>query len=127
MIDENENKKVVFDLLIEDKKQTKRISSKIIKMDKNNQYGMAMTKPLPYGCIKKKKDQPPTLAEFSKILNEISHKDSVGHLLIVDIKFNDINLKLCYLMNFILQYLKRIKKGTLRAIDPSTFKYYGKE
>ena len=27
--------------------QLKRFSSKIIKMDKNNQYGFAMTKPLP--------------------------------------------------------------------------------
>ena len=35
------------------KKQTKRISSKKLKMDENNKYGMAMTKPLPYGCIKK--------------------------------------------------------------------------
>ena len=51
LINKNENKKVIFDLLIDGKKQTKRISSKIIKMDENNQYGMAMTKPLPYGCI----------------------------------------------------------------------------
>ena len=35
--------------------QLKRFSSKIIKMDENNQYGMAMTRPLPYGCIKRKK------------------------------------------------------------------------
>ena len=55
LIDKNENKKVIFDLLIDNKKQTKRISSKIIKMDENNQYGMAMIKPLSYGCIKKKK------------------------------------------------------------------------
>ena len=34
--------------------QLKRFSSKIIKMDKNNQCGFAMTKSLPYGCIKKK-------------------------------------------------------------------------
>ena len=27
--------------------ELKRFSSKIIKMDENNQYGMAMTKPLP--------------------------------------------------------------------------------
>lgn len=45
--------KVIFDFDIDGKKQTKRISSKILKMDENNQYGMAMTKPLPYGCIKK--------------------------------------------------------------------------
>ena len=55
LIDKNKNEKVIFDLLIDDKKQTKRISSKIIKMDENNQYGVAMTKPLPYGCIIKKK------------------------------------------------------------------------
>ena len=35
--------------------QLKRLSSKIIKMDENNQYGMAMARPLPYGCIKRKK------------------------------------------------------------------------
>ena len=28
------------------------IVSKMDKMDKNNQYGNTMTKPLPYGCIK---------------------------------------------------------------------------
>ena len=32
----------------------KRFSSKIIKMNENNQYGQAMTKPLPCGCIKRK-------------------------------------------------------------------------
>ena len=46
--------KVISDFDIDGKKkQTKRISSKILKMDENSQYGMAMTKPLPYGCIKK--------------------------------------------------------------------------
>ena len=39
--------KVIFDLTIDGKKQTKRISSKILKMDENNQYGIAMTKLLP--------------------------------------------------------------------------------
>ena len=45
-----------------------------------------------HGCIKKR-DRPPTLAEFNKILDEISHKDSTGHLFIVDIKFNNVNPK----------------------------------
>ena len=31
--------------------QLKRFSFKITKMDENNQYGQAMTRPLPYGCI----------------------------------------------------------------------------
>ena len=38
--------------------------------------------------VLKKKDQPPTFAEFNEILNETSHEDSAGHLFIVDIKFN---------------------------------------
>ena len=37
-----------------EKKQLKRFSSKILKMDENNQYWQAMAKPLPYGCVKKK-------------------------------------------------------------------------
>ena len=84
LIDQNKKEKVLFDLTIDDKKQTRRNSSKILKIDQNDQYGMAITKPLPYGCIKKR-DQTPTLAEFNKILDEISHKDSTGHLFIVDI------------------------------------------
>ena len=47
-----EREKVLFKT---DNGRLKRFSSKIIKMDKNNLYGMAMTKPLPYGCIKRKK------------------------------------------------------------------------
>ena len=106
LIDKNENEKVILDLLLDGKKQTKRISSNVIKMDENNQHDMAMTKPLPYGCIKKR-DQSPTLAEFNKIINEVSHVDSIGHLFIVDIRFNDIYPKTCYLMNSIRQYLKK--------------------
>ena len=47
-----ENEKNLFKDL---NNELKRFSSKIIKMDENNQYGMAMAKPLPYGCIKRKK------------------------------------------------------------------------
>lgn len=54
LLNDNNKEKVIFDLDINGKKQTKCISSKILKMDENNQYGMAMTKPLPYDCIKKK-------------------------------------------------------------------------
>ena len=50
---------MLFDLNINGKKQIKRISTKILKMDENNQYGQAMTKPLPYSCIKKQ-EHPPT-------------------------------------------------------------------
>ena len=43
-----ENEKLLFKTA---EGQLKRFLSKIIKMDKNNQYGQAMTKPLLYGCI----------------------------------------------------------------------------
>ena len=49
---DKENEKVVFETV---DGEVKRFSSKIIKMDENNQYGFTMTKPLPYGCIKLKK------------------------------------------------------------------------
>ena len=47
-------------------------------MDENNQYGNTMTKPLPYGCIKRQE-------KISKI--------NIGHLFLVDIKFHKMNEK----------------------------------
>ena len=61
-------------------------------MDENNQYGQAMTKPLPYGCIKKE-DKVPTMTEFNKILDCISHDNKIGDLFTVDITFHNINEK----------------------------------
>ena len=69
----------------------------------DNQYGQAMTKPLPYGCIKKQ-EYPPSLTEFNRILDKISHNDNTRHF-IVDIKFNDITLK--HLTKHTPQYLKK--------------------
>ena len=37
---------------------TRRVISKILKLDENNQYGYAMIKPLPTGCIKKSHNEP---------------------------------------------------------------------
>ena len=75
-----------------EKKQIKCISSKILKMDENNQYGMAMTKQLPYSCIKKK-DKVPALTEFSTIIDSLSANDNISHLFTGDIKFHNINEK----------------------------------
>ena len=92
MLLNDNNEKVLFDLDIDGKKQAKRISSKILKMDENNQYGMAMTKPLPYSCIKKKGNEP-SLTEFNRIITPTSHEDKIGYVFIVDIKFHYINGK----------------------------------
>ena len=61
-------------------------------MDENNQYGFAMTKPLPYGCIKLKKTIL-TLDELKDLLAKVSLDDKIGHLFIADIVFDDINEK----------------------------------
>ena len=87
---DKENEKAIFDSEITGEKQAKRISTKILKIDENNQYGQAMTKPLPYGCIKKQRHVL-GLVVFNILLDKISHKHTIGHLFIVDIKFHNIN------------------------------------
>ena len=82
-----ENEKVLFKFK---DNPLKRFSSKIIKMDENNQYGMAMTKPLPYGCIKKK---VLTIDKHNELLKNVTLEDKIGHLFTVDIEFADINEK----------------------------------
>ena len=114
LINDNKNEKVLFDLYIDGKKQMKRISFKILERDDNDQYGRAKTKPLPYGCIKKK-GNPPTLLEFNRIL------DGGYYWTLVDIKFPDINPKHCYLMNYICQYLKKNKKRNHSSNLPFNF------
>ena len=52
----NQNYKVGFSLKLDNDEKSKeyRVISKIIKFDENNQYGFAMTKPMPLGAIKEK-------------------------------------------------------------------------
>lgn len=49
--------KVGYKLKLDDEKtyRDKRVISKILKLDENNHYGYAITKPLPTGCIKNQK------------------------------------------------------------------------
>ena len=66
--------------------QLKSFSSKIIKMDENNQCGQAMTKPLPYHCIKKKK-KVFSLKELPELLKSLTLKDKIGHIFTLDMEF----------------------------------------
>ena len=72
--------------------QLKRFSSKIIKMEENNQYGMAMTRPLPCGCIKRMRTVP-SFEEPKHLLKSVPLEDKIGHIFTVDIEFLDINPK----------------------------------
>ena len=83
--------KVVYSLKLDNEKkfQKKRIITKIIKFDENNQYGFAMTKPMPTGCIKE--NNSPTWLEFNLLLEKVLLEDPIGHLFVVDIEFDEKN------------------------------------
>ena len=112
LVKDPKTEKVLVEVTIDGKKQLKRFSSKILKMDENNQYCEAITKPLPYGCIKKQKEIP-TLTKFNKIINSISHEDNIGHIFAVDIKLHNINEKTLLFNEIYLPIFEKNKK-----IDP---------
>ena len=74
------NYKIVYDLKINNEKLKKRVITKILKLDENNQYDHAMTKPLPTGCIKDSKDL--SWETFNFLIETVSFKDTIGHLYI---------------------------------------------
>ena len=70
--------KVVYNLNLDEKKpQKKRVITKNLKFDENNQYGNGMTKPLPTGSI-----------TFNILLEKVDFEDEIGHLFVVDIMFD---------------------------------------
>ena len=81
--------KVVYLLKLDGEKsfQKKRVITKIIKFDKNNQYGFAMTRPMPTGCIKQ--SNSPSWLEFNLLLEKVSIDDPIGHLFVVGIEFDE--------------------------------------
>ena len=69
----------------EETSDQRRVISKIIKFDENNQYGFAMTKPMPVGAIKEK---DPSWTEYNILFVKVSLGDKKGHIFIVDIEFD---------------------------------------
>ena len=65
-----------------------------------------------------KKMKTPSMLEFNRILDRLSHEDSIGHLFIVDIKFHNKNPK-TMLFNEIFPPVFE-KNKTVRAHDRST-------
>ena len=80
------NYKIVYNLKINNEKIKKRVITKILKLDENNQYGNGMTKPLPTGSIKDNDDI--SSKTFNFFLEKVSFGNTIGHLYIVDIKFD---------------------------------------
>ena len=96
----------------------KRVVTEILKMDENNQYGNAMTKPLPTSGIKKMKEIP-SLKEFDLIMQVIFDEDKIEHLFLVDIESDEkMMMKNNYfLTKFTLQVLKKRKTFYLPTKD----------
>ena len=67
-----------------------RVISKIIKFDENNQYGFAMTKPMPIGHT--------SWTVFNLQLEKVSLDDPKGHIFVVDIEFDHLNATECQIM-----------------------------
>ena len=84
----NPDQKVIYNI----NGENKRVISKIIKLDENNQYGHAMTKPLPTGTIKDNSDI--SFATLNRLLETVSLSDVIGHLFVVDIQFDHENATL---------------------------------
>ena len=80
--------KVVYSLKLDGEKKfsKKRIISKILKLDENNQYSYAMTRPMPAGCIKE--NNPPSWLKFNLLLETVDLENKIGHLFVVDIEFD---------------------------------------
>ena len=80
------NYKIVYNLKMNNEKVKKRVITKILKLDENNQYGNGMTKLLPTDCINDSDDI--SWKTFNFLLESVSFEDTIGHLYVVDIEFD---------------------------------------
>ena len=95
--------KVRFD--VETAYEPRRVISKVLKLDEHDQYGYAMTKPMPTGCIKEHAS-PCSMLKFNLLLETVDLDDPIGHLFVVDIEFDEGNaMKQQVLYNEIIQLI----------------------
>ena len=82
--------KVVYHIKLDNEKpQPKRVITKILKLNENNQYGFGMTKPLPTGCIKA--DSDISFKKLNDLIRTLDIDSHIGHLYVVDIEFDHKN------------------------------------
>ena len=117
----NLNYNVIYNLTLNVKKEKKRIITKILKLDENNQYGMVMTKPLPNGCIKD--DQDISWQTFNFLLESVSFEDKIDHLYIVDIIFDAKKQQKGNLLTMKFTHLLLKSKKQLTLVKGQFFNY----
>ena len=69
--------------------EKKRVITKIVKFDKNNQYSFAITKPMLTGC--NKEYNLPSWLTFNLLLEKVSLDDPIEQFFVVDIEFDQKN------------------------------------
>ena len=86
--DLNSCNKPIYSLRLDGETKVKkcRVFSKIFKLDENNQYGFAMTKPLPIGTFKK--DSTVSMVILNKSIENFDPNAKIGEILVVDIEFD---------------------------------------
>ena len=97
-------------LKVNNERVKKRVITKILKLDENNQFRNGITKSLPTGYIKDNKDI--SWETFNFLVETVSVDDKIGHLYIVDIEFDvkDATKNNLRIMKFICQLLKNKKQ-----------------
>ena len=93
----NQKYKVGFTIKLDNDEKSKeyRVISKIIKFDENNQYGFAMTKPMPVGAIK---ENDASWSDYNILFEKLSLDDKKVHIFIVDIEFDHLHATDCQIM-----------------------------
>ena len=116
--------KVVYRLQLNDEEEYHdcRFVFKILKMGKNNQYDQAMTKRLPTSCIKSQKTIS-NCYEFDLLIEKVSVEDKIGHLFVVDIKFdkNEARKRECLLTKSIHKFSKKKSVRSKPKVGFSTY------
>ena len=85
--------KLVYKVKFDDQKkhEKKRVVTKILKLDENNQYGYSMTKPLPSSCTKENKNF--SWVDINILIESVDLADKIGHFFVVYILFDAKNAK----------------------------------
>ena len=83
--------KPIYKIRLDEEQESKgrRIFSKIFKLDENNQYGFAMTKPLPTGTFESEKEA--NMEILNEAIENFDPNAKVGKIFVVDIEFHVCN------------------------------------
>ena len=85
--------KLVYKIKFDNQKKhekKKRVITKILKLDENNQYGYFMTKTLPTACTKENKNF--SWVDFNILIESGNLTDKFSHLLVIGIFFDAKNV-----------------------------------